>query len=436
MSIDLENPGKSLAACAALDAEIVSKLPDEFSSDMITSQPDRLIFDAVVDLTSSGSGAGLPEICGHLERAGTLENVGGGLYLADLVDCVPHTIHANTYANKLIDSHTRSKIHSAGMTMRAAADDPTQATADIVADAERAVFGLADTGQQVRPQLISEIMPDVLQIIEDRIKSDGPVTGLATGFEKFDTFTCGLRPSNLIVLGAPTSAGKTAFACNVAHNVSRAGGVVLFFSLEMSNEELTERVLVLESDVPSHLLQSGNLDREQRDRVMEAANKLNSSNLIIDMKADRTISQISGIARRYHRKQPLDLIIVDYVQLVRPEDRKAPREQQVAEISRRLQVLAKELKVPVIALAQLNRDLYKRDDKRPVISDLRESSALAQDADLVMFIHRPEIHDVDDRAGEADLLLRKNRGGAIGDIKLRWKKELMKFNDFDSEIDF
>jgi replicative DNA helicase len=230
--------------------------------------------------------------------------------------------------------------------------------------------------------------------------------------------------------------GKTAFVCNIAEAIARVDqkGVMLF-SLEQSNLELAERFLCITARVNGHDLRTGNLSNEQRDLLAAASDELHNLPLFIDDKPARTMSQISAISRRQHRKEPLGVIIIDYLQLIEPEDKRVPREQQIASISRRLKFLAKELNVPVIALSQLNRGVELREDKRPRLADLRESGSIEQDADKVMFLHRPDAYDPNDRPGEAEIVIAKHRNGPTGIVKLTWRGEFMRFEDYSAVPD-
>ena len=204
----------------------------------------------------------------------------------------------------------------------------------------------------------------------------------------------------------------------------------MLFSLEQSNLELAERFLCITAKVNGHDLRTGNLSDEQRDQLAAASDDLHNLPMFIDDKPARTMSQISAICRRQHRKEPLGVIIIDYLQLIEPEEKTIPREQQIASISRRLKFLAKELKVPVIALSQLNRGVELREDKRPRLADLRESGSIEQDADKVMFLHRPDAYDPNDRPGEAEIVIAKHRSGPTGIVKLTWRSEFMRFENY------
>ncbi|MCA9066291.1 MAG: DnaB-like helicase C-terminal domain-containing protein, partial [Planctomycetaceae bacterium] len=228
----------------------------------------------------------------------------------------------------------------------------------------------------------------------------------------------------------------TAFVCNVADAIARNSSLgVLLFSLEQSTLELAERFLAISSRVNGHDLRAGNLSEEQHDRLVRASDELSRLPLFIDDKPGRTMTEVAAVSRRLHRRSPLGVIIIDYLQLIEPEDKHTPREQQIAQISRRLKFLAKELRVPVIALSQLNRGVELREDKRPRLADLRESGAIEQDADMVMFLHRPDAYDPEDRPGEAEIVVAKHRSGPTGIVRLTWRKEYMRFENYSPMTD-
>jgi replicative DNA helicase len=307
---------------------------------------------------------------------------------------------------------------------------------DLLQSAERQIFSIVEEQEGSANIAIGDILMDAFHRIDERMNSEGDVSGVTTGFTDLDAQTTGLQPTEMIVLAARPSMGKTAFVCNVAEAIARKDNVgVLLFSLEQSNLELAERFLCIVAKVNGHDLRSGNLTAEQRDKLMMASDDLARLPMFIDDKPGRTIGQIAALARRLHRKSPLGVIIIDYLQLVEPEDKNAPREQQIAGISRRLKFLAKELRVPVIALAQLNRGVELREDKRPRLADLRESGAIEQDADMVMFLHRPDQYDPEDRPGEAEIIVAKHRSGPTGLVRLTWRKEYMRFEDYTPMAD-
>jgi len=311
--------------------------------------------------------------------------------------------------------------------------DPSVDTEKLLGTAESKVFNILK-GQDGEQKLeIRDILMDAFDRIQERFENDSAVSGISTGFTDLDEKTNGFQEAELIILAARPSMGKTALVCNIAQAVARIEQKsVLFFSLEQSKVELAERFLSIHCEINGKSLRAGQLSDDEYDRLMRGSSELSELPLYIDDKPGRTMSQIAAIARRVDRQREagLGLIVIDYLQLVEPEDKQQPREQQIAQISRRLKFLAKDLAVPVMALAQLNRGVELREDKRPKLADLRESGAIEQDADLVMFLHRPDAYDPEDRPGEAELVIAKHRSGPTGIVRLTWRKEFMRFENF------
>jgi replicative DNA helicase len=278
---------------------------------------------------------------------------------------------------------------------------------------------------------MEDILLAAMERINSRFEHQGVVSGLTTGFTELDRQTNGFQPSELVIIAARPSMGKTAFVCNVARWVAAsAERGVLLFSLEQSKLELAERFLCIDARLDGHKVRKGLLDEPERHALLAAANTLSNLPMYIDDTPSRTVAQISAITRRLKRRHGLGLVIIDYLQLIEPEDKKANREQQIAQITRRLKGIAKENDLPVVALSQLNRGVELREDKRPRLADLRESGAIEQDADIVMFLHRPEAYKPEDRPGEAEVIVAKHRSGPTGIVTLRWRKESMQFEDY------
>lgn len=406
--------------------------PEHFYSD-----GHQKIYAAIRDLYENNvKGIDGVTLAEELVRRGELEDVGGAAYLAEILDSVPHAAHVRYYSNIVRQKWLQRSLIYACTEILADSYELSTDIDDLLQSAERRVFSIVEQQEGAGNIAIGDILMDAFDRIEERLSSDGDVTGITTGFSDLDAQTTGLQPTELIILAARPSMGKTAFVCNVAEAIAReAQRGVLLFSLEQSNLELAERFLCITSRVNGHDLRAGNLTPEQRDQLMIGSDELARLPLFIDDKPGRTMGQIAALARRLHRKSPLGVIIIDYLQLVEPEDKNSPREQQIAGISRRLKFLAKELRVPVIALSQLNRGVELREDKRPRLADLRESGAIEQDADMVMFLHRPDAYDPEDRPGEAEIVVAKHRSGPTGIVRLTWRKEYMRFEDYSPLAD-
>ncbi|MAT16035.1 MAG: replicative DNA helicase [Planctomyces sp.] len=397
------------------------------------NEANQKIYAAIQHMYDSGiRGIDLVTLAHELERRGELEDVGGIPYLTRLVEAVPHAAHVEYYAKIVRDKAIRRRlIYSCTDILKNCYESP-DSTEELLQNAERNIFNIV--GEQDDGGSID--MKDILLAAWDRINErslkDG-TSGLATGFIDLDAKTNGFQPTELIILAARPSMGKTALVCNWAEGVARENNKgVLLFSLEQSRLELAERFLCIQARINGHKLRSGDLDEVERHQLVEASQALSDLPLFIDDKAGRTVGEVGAIARRIKRRAGLGLIIIDYLQLLEPEDKHAPREQQIAQMSRRLKFIAKELEVPVIALSQLNRGLELREDKRPRLADLRESGAIEQDADIVAFLHRPAAYDPEDRPGEAEVIIAKNRSGPTGIVPLSWRAEYMRFENFTS----
>ncbi len=390
----------------------------------------RRIFQTIHNMYEQGVRAiDVITLAHELNKGGDLESIGGPAYLNEIMGTVPHAAHAEYYARIVRDKWLqRSLIDACTESLREAYHGSDEIE-DILARAEKRVFGIVEEQTGMDQIGISEILEAAFQRIYERMDQEGTVSGLHTGFHGLDDMTGGFQPTELIVLAARPSMGKTALVCNFAMAVAKAQSGVLLFSLEQSKLELAERLLCIQAKLSGHKLRQGDLDEFEQHTLMEASNQLRTLPIFVDDKPGRTMTQISAIARRVKRRFGLGIIIIDYLQLIESEDSHISREQQISSITRRLKFMAKDLNVPVIALAQLNRGVEQREDKRPRLSDLRESGAIEQDADIVMFLHRPDAYDPEDRPGEADLIISKNRHGPVGTVDLVWLRESLTFGD-------
>ena len=406
--------------------------PDHFYSDA-----HQKIYAAIRDLYENNiRGIDVVTLAEELIRRNQFEETGGAAYLGEILETVPHAAHVRYYSTIVREKWMQRQLIYACTEILADSYDLTTEIDELLQSAERRVFSILEEQEGGGNLAIGDILIDAFHRIDERINTEGDVSGTTTGFTDLDAQTTGLQPTELIILAARPSMGKTALVCNMAEAVARQGNKgVLLFSLEQSNLELAERFLCITARVNGHDLRAGNLTADQRDQLMQASDELSRLPLFIDDKPGRTMGQIATLSRRLHRRNPLGVIIIDYLQLVEPEDKGTPREQQIAGISRRLKFLAKELRVPVIALSQLNRGVELREDKRPRLADLRESGAIEQDADMVMFLHRPDAYDPEDRPGEAEVVVAKHRSGPTGIVRLTWRKEFMRFENYTPMAD-
>jgi replicative DNA helicase len=371
-----------------------------------------------------------------LKLRGVFDQVGGDDTLTEIVTSVPHAANGKYYAEIVKQKATnRQLIESATEIIRDGYSNQYTAQ-DLLESAERKIFGIAE--DQIRGETleIEEVVKQAIDLIAKRSDSGGhAVTGVATGLIDLDDITGGFHPGQLIILAARPSMGKTALALNICDHAGINLKVpVLFVSLEMGYLEIGERLLCARSRVDGNKLRTGlGMGMREMTQLSKAYTEMSKSGSIyIDDTPARSMMQIAASARRIKRRNQIGLVIVDYIQLVDSDDTRDSRQEQIAKISRRLKTLARELKVPVIALSQLNRAVESREDKRPRMADLRESGAIEQDADLVLLLHRPEYYDANDQPGIAELIVAKNRNGPTGTVKLTFLKNLTRFENLAS----
>ena len=429
------------------------------------------IFGAIMKLVEQGQIADPVTLKNFFEQAGDLEQVGGPQYLARLASSVVTLVNAGDYGRTIYDRFLRRQLIAIS---EDTADSAYGYDLDVPANAqiertEQALFDLATSGQYGQGfKTFSKVLTEAVQIAEAAYKRDGQTTGIATGFTELDAKLGGLHSGELIVLAARPSMGKSALATNIAFNAARAfreetdetgkqkvvdGAVVGFFSLEMSSEELGTRIFAEESKISSHRIRKGEISQTEFPEIVRAAQALSRAPFFIDDTPALSISAMRTRARRLKRQHGLSLIVVDYLQLLRPsgESRYDSRVQEVAEITRSLKAIAKELDVPVLALAQLSRGPEQREDKRPQLADLRESGTIEQDADVVMFIYREEYYlqrqepstgtaehakwqeDMAKVHNLAEIIVGKQRNGPTGTVRLYFRPEFTRFENYMSD---
>lgn len=371
----------------------------------------------------------------RLKTSGDFESIGGVPYLARVARSVPNAAHAVFYAQIVREKATYRELINASTDILRDAYDQAFEARELLSQAEQRVFGILDGRSSSTVSSIRDVLHVAMDRIDARMRGEHTAGGVDTRFADFDALTGGLHNSELIILAARPSMGKTAFALNIAENVAVASEIpTLFVSLEMSSVELADRMLCSIARVNGHRLRNGTISNEDRLRLVEKAGEISQAPLFIDDAPSRTVTEIAAAARRIRRRSGrLGLIVIDYLQLIEPDNPKDPRQEQVAKIARRLKGLARELEVPVLCLAQLNRQAEDSKDHRPKLSHLRESGAIEQDADVVMFVHREEyFHRGDEQAqfaGQAEIMIAKQRNGPVGDVELVWEKQFTRFHD-------
>ena len=424
---------ESILSAVLLDNSTLLDVLEILSPEHFYRTAHQKIFAAVEELFSKAEPVDLVTLSNILRDKNQLEEVGGAAYLARVVDTVPSAINVQHYARIVRDKAAlRRLITKANEITQHCYNDGGDL--DQVLDfAEASVFEISEDKHQAAFHPISKIIEINIDALEERQGKQALVTGVPTGFTRFDHMTSGLQGSDLVILAARPSMGKTALALNIARNAAIEGNVpVALFSLEMAKEQLTERMLCAEARVDSNRLRGGFLNPEDWNRITEAASVLSEAPIFIDDSPDISATSIRTKARRLKMDKGLGIVIIDYLQLMKGRIANERRDLEISEISRSLKLLAKELNVPVIALSQLNRKLEERADKRPQLSDLRESGALEQDADVVAFIYRDEVYNKDENnpnRGTAEIIIAKQRNGPTGFVPLAFLGQFTRFEN-------
>jgi replicative DNA helicase len=393
----------------------------------------QLLYRHLLELHDSGKRIDITIVLDRLRTKGDLERIGGAAALAEIVEAVPHAAHATYYDQIVRDkAMLRSLIDAGTDILRDAYDSPDEPR-ELVARAETKIFAILEHRSSAEARPIQSVLEDVMVRMDARMKHEHTLGGVETGFTDLDSLCGGLHNSELIILAARPSMGKTAMAMNMAEHIAIVvKQPVLFVSLEMACLELADRLLCSAAQVNGHRLRNGTISQEDRRRLVQKSTEISSAPLFIDDTPGRTLVEIAAVARRLKRKQGLALIVIDYLQLIEPDNPRDPRQEQVARIARRLKTMSRELDIPVLCLAQLNRQAEASRDNRPRLNHLRESGAIEQDADVVMFVHREEYYQTNDEdrervKGQAEIIIAKQRNGPIGDIKLLWQHDYTRF---------
>ncbi|HSG96612.1 MAG TPA: replicative DNA helicase [Woeseiaceae bacterium] len=426
---------RALIGGLMLNAQAWDKIADVISSEDFYRQDHRLIFRAIDRLIDAGSPCDVVTVSEHLDSRGELEEAGGLEYLATLANETVGAANARAYAKIIRErSMLRALINAGNEISGSAFATDGRSASQVLDDAERMVFEIAEKGSRGRKgfKALKDILPEAVDRIDELHQSDGSITGIASGFNELDKMTAGLQGGDLVIVAGRPSMGKTTLAINIAENAaigSRQGTAI--FSMEMPAQQLAFRMISSLGRVDQTHLRTGNFPDEDWSRINTAVQLMSEAPIYIDDSPSLSPTEIRARSRRLHREHGLDLIVVDYLQLMQVEGTKENRATEISEISRGLKALAKELNVPVIALSQLNRSVEQRTDKRPVMSDLRESGAIEQDADLIVFIYREEVYNQDTpRKGIADITIAKQRNGPIGDFPLTFVGRYTKFENW------
>jgi replicative DNA helicase len=410
--------------------------PEDFYADA-----NQKLYGHVLAMHDDGTRIDATLLLERLRSAGDLELIGGPAYIGEILHAVPYASNAVYYAEIVRAKATlRSLIHASTEILRDAYE-PTLDPRELVSRAEEKIFAVHDQRSSDHVTPIHDLLIEAFDRIDARLEH-GAGVGVPTGFTDLDNLTGGMHDSEFIVLAARPSMGKTAFATNIAEYVAiEANVATLFVSLEMAKLELAQRMLCSQGRIDANKFRTGYISADERKKLIEASAKLGKAPLYIDDTPARTVTEIAACARRLKRKQNLGLVVIDYLQLIQPDDPRDPRQEQVAKMARRLKGLARELRIPVLCLAQLNRQTEqgKEGGHRPRLSHLRESGAIEQDADVVMFVHREEYYHTREEAvekgicGQADIIVAKQRNGPTDDIKLAWFGQFTRFENLSQK---
>ncbi len=433
-------PHSSEAEQSVIGSMIMDKDAIITASEIVTGedfyeQRYSVLYDAMIELFNEGKPVDLITLSNKLKEKDVPPEICSLEFIRDLITAVPTSANVKHYASIVKEKSTLRQLIKVteGITNQCYLDKDK--VENILEETEKKVFDILqkrNTGDFVS---IKDVVFHSLESIEAAAKNKGSVTGIATGFYDLDYKTAGLQPSDLILIAARPSMGKTAFALNIAEHVAlRSNVTTAIFSLEMSKDQLVKRILSMHSKVDSQAIRSGDLSDEEWLKLVESARTIGNSNLIIDDTSSISVGELRSKCRKFKLEHNLGLVIIDYLQLMSGSKKSESRQQEISEISRSLKALAREINAPVIALSQLSRAVEQRPDKRPMLSDLRESGAIEQDADVVMFIYRDDYYNHDsEEAGISEIIIGKQRNGPTGTVKLAWLSQYTKFANLERQ---
>ncbi|MBQ1870862.1 MAG: replicative DNA helicase [Lachnospiraceae bacterium] len=420
---------QSVIGSMLMDQKAINDAIDIVKAEDFYIQQYAMMFEAMVELYNAGQPVDAVTMVAKLREKGAPEHITNTEYIMQTMYDVPTAANVKYYAQIVANMSLERKLIRVSENI---ANECYQGERDIdgiLADAEKNVFNVIQNKSTGDFEPIKNVVLRSLKMIEAASKSEGTVTGLSTGFIDLDYSTAGFQNSDLILIAARPSMGKSAFALNLAHHMAiDEHKTVALFSLEMSKEQMVNRLLSQESRVDAQNLRTGNLNSDEWQRLVEGAGIIGGSKFIIDDTASISVAELRSKCRRYKMEHDLAIIFIDYLQLMSGSGKAESRQQEISEISRSLKAIARELQVPVVALSQLSRAVEQRNDKRPMLSDLRESGAIEQDADVVMFLYRDEYYNKDTNdKGVAEVIVAKQRNGPTGTIKLAWIGENQRF---------
>ena len=429
---------QSVIGSMLMDSEAIRVAADVLTKDDFYTAQYGLLFDAMVVLEKEGKPADIVQVQDKLKQMGAPEEIAGVDFLREILGTVPTSANIKHYAKIVKDKSTARKLIRAAQKIENDCYEGKLELDDLLFQSEKGVTSITQSngGDEFTP--VSEVVIEALDRMAKAANAGGQITGIPTGFKHLDYKTAGLQNSDFILVAARPSMGKTAFVLNIAQHVAvKNHTTTAIFSLEMSKLQLFNRLISMESKVDSKNIRTGNLSPAEWSSVADGASRIGNSSLIIDDTPGISVGALRSKCRKFKRDYNLGLIIIDYIQLMSGGgNSNISRQQEVADISRALKGIARELNVPVIALSQLSRQVESRDNKRPMLSDLRESGAIEQDADVVMFIYRDEYYNKDkaENKGIAEIIIAKQRNGPTGTVDLAWIADLTKFADLEKQF--
>ena len=424
----------SVLGAMMLKKEAVTQAIELLRSDEFYRQAHRVVFEAMESLVREGEPVDIVTVTESLRKSGLLEQVGGITFLANLTNSVPSTANLAHYAKIVKEKAILRSLIDVSTEIAGMAYEGSEDIAVQLDGAEQKILAIAGGRTTGAFTPIKDVVFDAMDRVNQLAQSKGGITGLSTGLATLDSVTRGLQKSDLIIVAARPAMGKTAFVLNLATHVALQGGTVAFFSLEMPREQLMHRIFCAEGQIDATHLARGELDEEEWSRLVKVADRMIKTNLYFDDTSSTTVMDIRTRARRLKAERGLDLIAIDYLQLIQAPGRAENRTLAVAEMTRSLKVLARELSVPIIVLSQLSRATEGRSDKRPMLSDLRESGSIEQDADIVMSLYREDYYNQDtENANITELSIAKHRNGATDTVKMFFQKEYTRFRDLARE---
>ncbi len=417
---------------AVISAIEVLKEEDFYRTD------NRSIYEAIINLYNRAEPIDIITVKAELESLGKFEQVGGLEYLASLPDKVPTTANAMKYIKIVEEKSTLRNLIKTANEIIELGYDPTEDVSDIMEGAEKKIFNIMQNNDKKSYSPIKDILVESFTQLEELYNRKQHITGVPSGFTELDYKTAGFHGSDLVLIAARPAMGKSAFALNIATNAAvRANVPVVIFSLEMSKEQMVNRILCSEAMVDSNKVRTGKLEEDDWTKLAGSIGPLSDAEIYIDDTPGISVMEIRAKCRKLKLEKNIGMVVIDYLQLVQGSNRRnGSREQEISEISRSLKILAKELNVPVIALSQLSRAVEQRPDHRPMLSDLRESGAIEQDADIVMFLYRDDYYNPDSEKKDiAEVIIAKHRGGSLGTVDLLWLGSYTKFVNLEKRFD-